>query len=1329
MAEANKVSAFGLLSIRHKLTLIILSVSWVAVLLASITFGIYDLMNFHRMRVRELLTLAQMAGSNSTASLVFNDPAAARETLSALRAKKEITAACIFGADGRVFATYTRDEPAPQFRLPPGMQEGVSTTLRRMMLYHRIVVDGELLGTVYLETDWTQLRERLGRFGVTLLIVFILFSTVTVVLSARFQRTISNPIRELAWVAKMVTLHKNFSIRAEKRPGDEIGLLIEGFNEMLGQIQMRDAALRKANDELEQRVKERTQALEAEIAERQRAEERLAERTAYLHALIENIPLGLVAVNSEHRITMCNPAFESLFGYRETELLGRGLDEVVAPGPLRVDADRISRRVMAGEAFRVTTQRRRRDGSSLDVELHVVPLRSAGTTLGAYGLYQDITDRLRAERAVRESEQFLQATLDAISAHIAILDQTGKIVAVNSAWRKFAQRNGFNAHHAGVGMNYLEVCDAAAAGGDSDANIVGQGIRRVLAGRAESVDREYSCHSPAEQRWFYMRADRFAGSGPPRVVVSHADITERKRAEMALKQSEQWLKAIFAASRDGIIVENADTIVFCNQAYAELFGYDDPAELIGKPSGLGHSLDENVCPLELSRGPAGGPATPSSYEFKGIRKDGTPSDLEASVSSAEIAGQKYIVSVVRDISRRKQTELELQRAKEAAEAANRAKSEFLANMSHEIRTPLNGVIGMTELALDTELDRQQREYLTLAQNSAESLLRVINDILDFSKIEAGKLDLDLADFGLRDLLGETLKTLAIRAHKKGLELTYRVAPDVPDGLVGDSGRLRQLVVNLVGNSIKFTEEGEVTLDAEMEAGDPAHLTLHFRISDTGIGIPPEKQKLIFEPFSQADGTMARRFGGTGLGLTISKRLVEMMGGRLWVESREGRGTTFHFTVEFQPSALALAHTHRLPAEALANLPVLIVDDNATNRRILEEMLQRWRMAPRVAEGGPQALRVLRDAMHAGRFFPLVILDAHMPEMDGFDVAAQIRRDPSLAGATILMLTSDSQRHDAARCRALGVARYLTKPITEAELLESTLCALGKLGPQGKSGMAAEPVAGSGLHGPLRVLLAEDNPVNRQLAIHLLEKRGHSVVTASDGREVLKLLDELGPEAFDLLLLDVQMPELDGFEVTRRLRAREKTTGRHLPILAVTAHALKGDRERCTAAGMDGYVSKPVRAAELFREIERCMPPVPDGGTLPPAAAPCAPEAASNPAEEGVLDRVALMEQVEGDRALLAELVGLFLGEWPRQLADLRAAAECGNAEGFARVAHTIKGAVGNFAAPGAHAAALALEQMGRAGDLAGAAEACALLEREVNALTPLLLELASEVRN
>lgn len=803
--------------------------------------------------------------------------------------------------------------------------------------------------------------------------------------------------------------------------------------------------------------------------------------------------------------------------------------------------------------------------------------------------------------------------------------------------------------------------------------------------------------------------------------ISH-DITEQKQALQALRDSEFRTRMIVETALDAFIAIDHDGAIIDWNAQAEAtFGWAE-LDVLGKP------LAEVIIPPQFRAAHKTGlerylhsrqaKILGQRLELTALHRDGREFPVEITISALHLDDRRLengdrsldgrhestpahqtlksnenvvFAAFIHDITKRKAAEVALREAKEAAESANRSKSDFLANMSHEIRTPMNAILGMTELVLDTPLADAQRDYLLTVRESGDALLRVINDILDFSKIEAGKLDLIPDVFSLREMLGDAMKSLAVRAHREQLELAFRVAADVPETLVGDAGRLRQIVVNLVGNAIKFTPRGEVVLDVSRAedctlamSSDGAIVTpmivLHFYVRDTGIGIAPEKQALIFEAFEQADTSTTRRYGGTGLGLAISQRLVRLMGGRIWVDSEPGIGSTFHFTAKFVVPPVPLEPVAARTV-VMHGTRVLIVDDNATNRLILEEMLSNWGLEPVCAASARQALEQLQLATQDGKPFSIVLSDLHMPDADGFMLAQAIRDQPTLARTLILMLTSGDRQGDTAKCREIGISAYLFKPIKQSELFNALVATLGVNGVEDHA--TPTPVEALEELPPMRILLAEDSLANQKLAVGLLTKWGHHVTVANNGAEALRAWAE-PPEGrpFDVVLMDVQMPVMDGFEATAAIRDRERSLGRHTPIVAMTAHAMKGDRERCLAAGMDGYIAKPIRQQEVVAVLRQSLAGktglshlTAEQGALAPVAPDPQKLAAATTRR---LDWNRALRYVANDRDLLDEVLAAFVEEYPSLLARLHQSATAEDWLTVAKTSHTFQAALRLF---------------------------------------------------
>ncbi len=1271
--------AYRDISIRHKLQGIVLVSCGVALLVSAAAFTLYDRTTFLRAKTNDLRTSAKMIGSNSTAALTFHDSKSAQETLSALQAIPHVMRACIYDSDGKVFAKYSRD-PSEIGACPLiARGEGSAVVARRMFLCQNIGLNGESVGSIYIEADLADLEERSRRFMVIDALVLLASLAVALVLSYRLQRVISEPIRELAKTASAVSAQKNYSIRAIKRGQDEIGGLFDQFNGMLDRIQQRDVALQKAHDELEIRVEE---------------------RTSYLNALIETSPLAIMVLDSAEKVQLCNPAFERLFQWARQELIGKPAHEMLADGQLLLQAHTNPPAALGGALVNLATQRKRKDGSLVDVEVHAVPLVVKGRVVGSLSIYQDISVRKRAEEELYESRQMLQSILDAIPQRVFWKDRNISYLGCNQA---FAMDAGLKDPAEIIGKSDYELAwsETAELYRADDKLVMERATPRLNFDETQSRPDGSLLWLRTSKLPLRDREGKVIG-----VIGTYEDITERKLVELALQESEEQFRQL---------AENIHEVFFIFAAEPERTVYLSPAyeQIWGRPRQEAYQRAtawlESVHPeereptIELFRRCLSGAQLET--EFRVIRPDGDIRWIHARCFPVCDSEGKFLrtVGIAEDITEQRRVLEAVRAAQAAAEAASRVKSEFLANMSHEIRTPMNGILGMTELALDTDLTQEQREYLTAVKSSGDALLRVLNDILDFSKVEAGKLDLELIEFSLQDCVGETVKALAVRAHEKGLELAYQVGPEVPQRVVGDPVRLRQILTNLVGNAIKFTPEGEVVLTLSAAPGDNGKISLNFTIKDTGIGIPPEKQVGIFQPFVQADASTTRTYGGTGLGLAISAQLIALMGGQVSVESAQGEGSCFQFTI---PVAVAQETTQRPVLdrpEILVGVPVLIVDDNPTNREILVHVTRDWGMAPSAVGDGEAAIREMESALQQAKAYRVALIDVHMPGMDGFELAERLQHDPRMAGAVIMMLTSSGQRGDAARCRQLGIAAYLVKPIGSNELMQALLAVLGHNAALGHDAEVVRPLVTRHTlredHRGLRILVAEDNPVNQALILRVLQKQGHVPELASNGREAVALA---ATGRFDLAFMDVQMPEMDGFAATAAIREREKVHGAHLPIYAMTAHAIKGDKERCLAAGMDGYISKPVEFSKIQQVLDGVRP-------QPPYPTP-------------VWDHHQALSGVGGDEQLLREIAEMFLQGYPQAVSDLRRALAGRDAEMLGRIAHRLKGEVGCFGAGPSLSALVKLEEDVAHPDFEPMSRAVDEVERELACLRQALEE-------
>ena len=1042
---------------------------------------------------------------------------------------------------------------------------------------------------------------------------------------------------------------------------------------------------------------------------RQELQGALADLANQKFALDQHAIVSTTDVNGT--ILYANDKFCEISGYSREELIGQ-THRLVQSGIHPPEMFReMWGTISSGRVWHGEVCNRTREGRLYWVSASIVPFcNEAGLPLQYIAIRTDITARKMMEAEIQAQLHFVNELIEAIPLPVYLKDTQGRYQQLNKAFCEFFGLE--REEWIGKTVHDLLPEQFAIAHSIKDRELFRVSGRQVYEAQVARRDGR-------RRDAIYLKATLTRPDGSiAGLVGTITDITERKAQEAVIKAAEARLRHITNTVPGAVfqwcVGNGRIEYTFLSDRVSEIRGLDREALFVDADLATRQIVEEDRERVRQGVFAAAETRQPWSDDYRIVMPSGTVRWIRGEISpgsSTEEDGTTVFTGIWQDVTQAKQASEELRRAKEAAEAANRAKSDFLANMSHEIRTPMNGVIGMTDLVLDTALTSDQREYLQIARSSSEALLTIINDILDFSKIESGKLLVEHISFDLWRIVAETLKTLALRAHEKGLELICDIAPEVPHFVFGDPGRLRQILVNLVGNAIKFTENGEVMLRLELQGANARvgdSVSLHFAISDTGIGIPANKIETIFDAFSQEDSSITRKYGGTGLGLTISSRLVSMLGGTIRAESEPGAGSVFHFTTCF---ALDTARAESAPPTAtLKGRRLLVVDDHPVNRLVLVRTLGAYGMSVDEVDSGYAALCLLEDESAAA--YDLVLLDACMPEMDGFSTAERILAMPHCASLRLLMLSSAGIKSDAQRCRDIGFVDYLPKPIARDELLQALARALAPPAVvESKSpSLLAERQPGAA-ETSLEVLLVEDHIVNQQLATRLLEKWGHRVTLAENG---LLAVTTLARRHFDVVLMDMMMPVMDGLEATRRIRAAEREAGQpRTPIIAMTANAMQGDRENCLEAGMDDYLSKPIKTEDL-RELLALYAPAEKRSP----AASSVPEIDSSPLPLAVFDYAAGV--AAEDPEMIEIVAGIFLENYPADLQAMREGAANGDLQAVLYVAHALKGTLAMFGADPARQLAQEIERRAAEGDATGIGRRIEALAAEVERLMAVL---------
>ena len=1053
-----------------------------------------------------------------------------------------------------------------------------------------------------------------------------------------------------------------------------------------------------------------------DITEHKLAEEELIKSRKFSMNLLDNAPNPILVLNPDTSIEYINPAFENFTGFSLADIAGIKTPYPWWPEEIREEIGASFKEVKSHGSGRREHVFRKHNGERFWVEVNWAPVLQDGELKYLLINWTDITDLKKVDKALRESQEFSTNLLNNTPNPIISLNPDTSVRYVNPAFEKL------------TGFTLAEIAGKKTPHPwwpEENSGEIGTSIKETLAIGPRRMERKFRKKN-GETFWVEMNMVPIISNGTLLYHMANwVDITGRK-------QSETLLRTIADSSPIGVYIVQDGKFKYVNRPLQTALGYS-AEELIDTDS-LDHVFPDD---REYVRKNAIAMLTGKQtqvYEYRVLNKDGTIRYVIETVASIMYEGKQAVLGNQMDITNRKKMEDELRahrdhleelvnkrtneltalnkqleqelsqreqiekalvKAKNTAEKANQAKSEFLAHMSHEIRTPIHGIIGTINLVLDSELEPEQHQYLSMALSSTDALQGVINDILDLSKIEAGQMELVEEDFDLRTLLEDALETLAVVAYKKGLEITSQISPDVPTGLTGDAGRLRQVVTNLLSNAVKFTNQGEIAASVEVVANHKNKVELHFSVRDTGVGIPPDKQAIIFDPFHQADGSINRKYGGTGLGLTISRHLVSKLGGKIWVESAPEQGSTFHFTAKYIKQKSKKPGDARLTiSPSFQVLPVLLVDDNATSRHVIGNLLRSRGFTVTETGSGPTMLQELENAKENSTKFQLVLVDKNMPEMDGFAVAKRVLQSPAPQPSIIMMLPPDNISNDFYHCQKLGIEHYIVKPIKEIRLFEEIQSALGlESETQDKTGAAAS-LPPDGLH--LRVLVTEDNTTSQLIAKKMLEKMGHTVTIANNGLEATTMVEQI---EFDLILMDAEMPIMNGLEATRHIRKQEAISGNHVPIIAMTAYAMKEDRKRCLESGMDGYLSKPAKPVDINNIIKELFP--------------AGEKTASTPA----VDMNAAMEVFGDDKELLKEAADIFMEQdYPEQIKNIKDGISRQDAQAIRAAAHSIKGAARSLGGLTLGDIAMQLEEKGRNDDLSQAEALAVEIEKEAKRL-------------